>query len=69
MNFPVETPLADLKKYIEQATQDEAVGLPAGIPIYVDPKGLADADKTMQSVFAVSEVTHIGNALQLARMH
>ena len=38
MNFPNETPLEDVKKYIEQSTQDEAAGLPTGIPIYVDPR-------------------------------
>ena len=47
MNFATETPLADVKKYIQDATQDEAAGLPTGIPIYVDPIGLQDADKTL----------------------
>ena len=49
MNFPNETPLEDVKKYIEQSTQDEPAGLPTGIPIYVDLQGLQDADKTMAS--------------------
>jgi len=49
MNFPNETPLEDVVKYVSQATQDEAAGLPTGIPIYVDPVGLQDADKTMAS--------------------
>ena len=30
-------------------TQDEAAGLPTGLPIYVDPNGLKDAEKTMAS--------------------
>jgi hypothetical protein len=54
MNFPNDTPLEDVKKYIEQSTQDEAGGLPTGIPIYVDPQGLQDADKTMASTVAIN---------------
>ena len=45
MNFANDTPLEDVKKYIEQSTQDEAAGLPTGIPIYVDPEGLKDAEQ------------------------
>ncbi len=54
MNFPNDTPLADVQNYIEQATQDSAVGLPQGIPIYVDPQGLQNADKTMASTVAIN---------------
>ncbi len=54
MNFPGDTPLEDVKKYIEQSTQDEAAGLPTGIPIYVDPQGLQDADKTMASTVTIN---------------
>jgi len=54
MNFPNDTPLADVQRYIEQSTQDEAAGLPTGIPIYVDPQGLQDADKTMASTVAIN---------------
>ena len=54
MNFPNETPIADVIKYIEQSTQDEHAGLPTGIPIYVDPKGLQDADKTFASTIAIN---------------
>ena len=46
MNFNTDTPLSDVLKYIKDATQDEAAGLPSGIPIYIDPIGLQDADKT-----------------------
>ncbi len=42
------------RRYIEHATQDEAAGLPTGIPIYVDPQGLQDADKTMASTVAIN---------------
>jgi len=54
MNFPNDTPLSDVQRYIEQSTQDEAAGLPTGIPIYVDPQGLQDADKTMASTVAIN---------------
>ncbi|WP_435007877.1 RNA polymerase sigma factor [Tundrisphaera lichenicola] len=54
MNFPQEIPLEDVKKYIEQSTQDEAAGLPIGIPIYIDPHGLADSDHTMASTVTIN---------------
>ncbi len=54
MNFATDTPLADVKKYIQDATQDEAAGLPTGIPIYVDPVGLQDADKTMADTVTIN---------------
>jgi hypothetical protein len=47
MNFATDTPLSDVMKYIKNATEDAVAGLPGGIPIYVDPIGLQDADKTM----------------------
>ena len=52
MNFPNDTPLEDVKKYIEQCTVDKS-DFPEGIPIYVDPQGLQDADKTMSSTVAI----------------
>jgi hypothetical protein len=48
MPFANETPLEDVLKYIETATQDE--GEPnSGIPIYVDPIGLQEAEKSLQT--------------------
>jgi hypothetical protein len=47
MSFPNETPLEDVLKYIREATK--APELPDGIPIYVDPLGLQEAEKTMVS--------------------
>jgi len=46
MSFPNETPLEDVLKYIKQATQGSN---DAGIPIYVDPLGLQEADRTLTS--------------------
>ena len=46
MSFAEETPLEDLLKYIHQATTSSTYG---GIPIYVDPVGLQEADKSMTS--------------------
>ncbi|AMV36756.1 RNA polymerase sigma factor [Planctomyces sp. SH-PL62] len=50
MNFPNETPLEDVLKYVRQATQGEH---DAGIPIYVDPLGLNEADKTTTSPISI----------------
>lgn len=46
MHFPQETPLEDVVKYVSAAA-----GEPDGrdLPIYVDPVGLQEAEKTMQS--------------------
>jgi len=49
MPFPQETPLEEVLKYIRTNTVSEELDLPAGIPIYVDPVGLQEADKTITS--------------------
>ena len=54
MHFPTPTPLEDIKKYIEQSTQDEKGGLPVGIPIYVDPEGLKEVEATMASTITIN---------------
>ena len=46
MSFTEETPLEDVLKYIKQATTTKTY---AGIPIYVDPVGLQEAEKSMTS--------------------
>ncbi len=46
MSFPSETPFEDVLKYIKQATQGPN---DSGIPVYIDPVGLAQAEKTMTS--------------------
>jgi hypothetical protein len=46
MSFANETPLEDVLKYIKSATQGPN---DQGIPIYVDPVGLNEAEKTMTS--------------------
>jgi hypothetical protein len=47
MPFPNETPLEDVIKYIKSAT----VGpdFPEGIPVYLDPRGLQESEKTETS--------------------
>jgi RNA polymerase sigma factor (sigma-70 family) len=47
MSFANETPLEDLLRYVRSAT--ESPKLPRGIPVYVDPVGLTEAEKTMTS--------------------
>ena len=51
MHFPIETPLEDVLKYVEQATRGPD---DKGIPIYVDPIGISEADKTMTSVGTIN---------------
>ncbi len=53
IHFPTETPLEEVKKYIQQATE-KSPGLPGGIPIYIDPIGLQDADKSMSDTVVMT---------------
>jgi RNA polymerase sigma factor (sigma-70 family) len=46
MSFASDTPLEDVLQYIRQATVTKNSN---SIPIYVDPKGLKDAEATLQS--------------------
>ena len=46
LDFPHEPPLEEVLRYVKQATTDSSG---KGIPIYVDPIGLLEADKTMAS--------------------
>ena len=50
MSFANETPLDDVLKYIKQATTTKTY---AGIPIYVDPKGLKEAEKSLTSTVSI----------------
>ncbi len=47
MRFPMETPLEDVLKYLQSSTKSP--DFPDGIPIYVDPAGLVEAERTLQS--------------------
>ena len=47
MKFQEETPLEEIIKHIRESTKSS--DMPGGIPIYVDPVGLSEADKTMAS--------------------
>ncbi len=49
MSFPQETPFEDVLKYVKSNTQNQELGLPAGIPIYIDPASLLDSEKNFQS--------------------
>ena len=46
MNFTEETPLEDIVKYVKEQTKGS---IKSGIPIYVDPIGLQEAEKSMTS--------------------
>lgn len=47
MSFSNDTPLEDVLRYIQSATQSDE--LPSGIPIYVDPLSLQSAEVTLRS--------------------
>jgi hypothetical protein len=67
MNFPNQTPFEDFQKYIVSATQDEAAGFPTGLPIYVDPRGLEEADSEMTSTITMNlEGVPLRTSLRLA---
>ncbi len=46
MPFPTETPLGEVLDYVKAATKSEDYN---GVPIYVDPVALVEADKTLSS--------------------
>ena len=52
VNFPNDTPLEDLINHVRQTTVDK-VDFPDGLPIYVDPVGLQDADKTLADTIRI----------------
>lgn len=56
MPFKEETPFEDVIKFIQSSTRSSA--FPDGIPIYVDPVGLQEAEKTMTSpvIFGLAQV-------------
>ena len=62
--FESETPLEDVIKYIKQATGDDK--MPQGIPIYVDPVGLQEHERTMASTVTLNlEGVALKTALKL----
>ena len=50
MSFSRETTLEDILKYIKKSTQGPT---DSGIPIYLDPRGLQDAEKTLASTVTI----------------
>jgi RNA polymerase sigma factor (sigma-70 family) len=50
MSFAAETPLDDVLKYIKQATTTPTY---PGIPIYVDPTGLQEAERSLLSTIQI----------------
>ena len=52
MPFANETPLEEILKYIK--TMTTGPGLPEGIPIYVDPIGFQEAEKTLSSPVTIN---------------
>ncbi len=67
LSFPFanETPLEDVIKYLQNATVSDE--LPMGIPMYVDPVGLNEAEKTKASPITLGlEGVKIRTGLRLA---
>jgi RNA polymerase sigma factor (sigma-70 family) len=66
MKFVEETPLEEIIKHIRDSTKSS--DMPSGIPIYVDPAGLSEADKTMSSTIRNLELDGVPlrRTLQLA---
>jgi RNA polymerase sigma factor (sigma-70 family) len=63
--FENETPLEDVVKYVREATRDGQ--FPNGIPIYIDPLGMQEAEKTMQSTVKIAlEGVPLRTSLRLA---
>ena len=52
MQFPNETPLEDVLKYIQASTIDKA-NFPEGIPFYVNPAALQEAERTQTSPITI----------------
>jgi hypothetical protein len=52
MPFQNETPFSEVIKYIQTVT--DTPQLPGGIPIYISPQGLVDAEKTMDSTVQIN---------------
>src|SRR5262249_25231482 len=64
MSFANETPLEDILKYIKQATTGPHF---PGIPIYVDPIGLQEAERPLTSTVQIDlEGVPLRRTLQLA---
>jgi len=64
MSFATETPLEDFLKYVKQVTASPEN--PGGLPIYVDPVGLQEAEKTMNSTVIIDlEGVPLRRTLQL----
>lgn len=65
MHFANETPLTDVLKYVRSATTSEA--MPEGLPIYLDPIGLQEAERTETSPIRIDlSRVPLGTSLRLA---
>ncbi|MGP0062339.1 MAG: RNA polymerase sigma factor [Isosphaeraceae bacterium] len=63
MSFANETPLDDILKYIKQATTSATF---SGVPIYVDPVGLQEAERSLNSTVTIDvEGVPLRRTLQL----
>ncbi|HZW34813.1 MAG TPA: sigma-70 family RNA polymerase sigma factor, partial [Isosphaeraceae bacterium] len=64
MNFPAETPLDEVLKHIRDSTKSSE--MPKGLPIYVDPIGLQEAERSLNSTVSIDlEGVPLRRTLQL----
>ncbi len=64
MKFPNETPLEEFLKYIKETTKSPEMS--NGIPIYIDPIGLQEAEKSLTSTLTIDlEGVPLRRTLQL----
>ncbi len=64
LHFPDETPLDEFLKHIKETTK--SAEMPRGIPIYIDPSGLQDAEKSLTSTITIDlEGVPLKRTLQL----
>jgi RNA polymerase sigma factor (sigma-70 family) len=64
MNFAGETPLDDVLKHIRDSTRSPE--MPRGLPIYVDPLGLQEAERSLNSTVTIDvEGVPLRRTLQL----
>ena len=64
LKFPTETPLEDVLKYLKEQLKGKGG---KSVPIYVDPRGLEEAEKTMTSPITIDiEGVPLRTTLRLA---
>ncbi len=65
MKFPQGTPIEEVIQHIKDATKSS--DMPSGLPVYIDPIGLSETSKTLESTITIDlEGIPLRRTLQLA---